>query len=498
MTKAAYAELLRRARETAVLGSCAGVLGWDERTQLPPAGVSLRGEQMALLARLMHERQTAPAYGELFHQIDPTTLDDAGQANVRELRRTHERASKLPSRLVEELARVTTEGQQAWQMARAANDFAGFRPSLERIVALKREEAQAVGYPAHPYDALLDEYEPGTTTAELTALFADLAQQLVPLVQQLTNDPRLTQHAHLLERDYPVDRQALFGQAAAAAVGFRFDAGRLDVTTHPFCSGIGPGDVRITTRYHARRFGDAFFGILHEAGHGIYEQNLPADHFGTPLGMACSLGIHESQSRLWENQVGRSVAFWEHFFPRAQQTFPTTLGDVAANDFYWAINNVRKSFIRVDADEVTYNLHIILRFELEQALLTGAVRVAEVPGVWDERFEKLFGLRPPTTAQGCLQDIHWSGGGIGYFPTYTLGNLYAAQFIAQAQSAGAADPALFARGQFTPLRTWLNQHLHQHGQRYRAGELCQRITGQPLQVGPFIAYLRQKFAAFLT
>ena len=297
-----------------------------------------------------------------------------------------------------------------------------------------------------------------------------------------------------MSRTYPVDRQDAFGRAAAAAIGFDFEAGRLDVTTHPFCSGIGPGDTRITSRYNPTHFNDAFFGTLHESGHGIYDQGLDAAQFGTPMGSAVSLGIHESQSRLWENQVGRSRTFWEHFYPKARQTFSDTLGDVTLDKFYFAINDVHPSYIRVEADEATYNLHIILRFEMEQALMTGDLDPMDVPAAWDRKFEQLLHLRPPTNALGCLQDIHWSMGGIGYFPTYTLGNLYAAQFMEQArQDLGDLD-ADFRKGEFGRLKGWLNENIHRHGQRYRAGELCQRITGKPLSHKPLLNYLRNKYA----
>ncbi len=492
----AYAELLRRSREHTLIGSCAAVLGWDERTYMPHGGSAHRAEQMALLARMGHETFTLPEVGALLTQVEQSPLaaqpESDPAVNVRELRRAYDRATKLPKELVEELARVTTRAQQVWQEARQANDFKMFQPWLEKIVRLKRQEADAVGYAGAPYDALLDEYEPGATAAEITAVFADLRAELVPLVAAILGSGRRPRR-EILEREYPVEAQQAFGRAGAAAIGFDFEAGRLDVTTHPFCSGIGPGDCRITTRYNLRHFNDAFFGILHEAGHGIYEQGLDPEQFGTPLGTFASLGIHESQSRLWENQVGRSRAFWEYFFPRAQQVFPGALGDVTVDAFYFAINDVQPSYVRVEADEATYNMHIILRFELEQALVSGDLKPADVPGAWNEKFEQSFRLKPPTDALGCLQDIHWSMGGIGYFPTYTLGNLYAAQFMEQArEDLGDLDGA-FRKGAFTPLKKWLNEKVHRPGQRFRPGELCRRVTGRPLSHKPLIVYLRAKY-----
>ena len=494
----AYSELIRRSKELGVLGSCAAVLGWDQQTYMPQKGAGLRGEQMALLAALAHQKFTDPRIGELLSSIESSDLiadpDSEAAANVREIRRGFNRATKIPQSLVEELARVTTQAQQAWEQAKKVNDFPTFRPWLEKVVALKRQEAEAVGYQDHPYNALIEEYEPGTTVAELKELFAGLTAELVPLIRKVVESPKKPDRS-LLEREYPIDRQKVFAESAAAAFGFDFAAGRLDTTSHPFCSGFGPGDCRITTRYNPRFFSESFFGVLHETGHALYEQNLPAEHFGTPLGVACSLGIHESQSRLWENQVGRGMAFWEHFFPRLKQTFPTALAGVSRDAFHFAINDVRPSLIRVEADETTYNLHIALRFEVELALLSGDLTVSDLPSFWNERFSALFGMPVPNDSLGCLQDIHWSFGGIGYFPTYTLGNLYAAQFmVAAKQQLGiqGTDEA-FRRGDFSPLKDWLTQNIHCHGQRYRAGDLCRKVTGFPLSPKPFLTYLNEKY-----
>jgi carboxypeptidase Taq len=511
----AYAELVRRAKELGVINSCAAALGWDHQTYMPTKGGALRGEQMAFLAGLAHQKFTDPKVGELLATVEGSDLvrdpESDAAANARELRRAYDRATKIPPALVEELARVTTEAQQVWERAKKKNDYAGFRPMLEKVVALKRQEADAVGFsrrgsqgePAggspsqegHPYDALIEEYEPGTTVAELKTLFAALTAELAPLVRKIVNSPKQPDKS-VLEREFPVDRQKVFAEAAAVAIGFDFGAGRLDTAAHPFCSGFGPGDCRITTRYNPRFFNEAFFGVLHETGHAMYEQGLPAEHFGTPLGVACSFGIHESQSRLWENQVGRGRPFWEHFFPRLRQTFPAALADVSPEAFYFAINDVRPSLVRVEADEATYNLHIALRFELELALLSGNLTAADLPGAWNERFEALFGLKVPDDARGCLQDIHWSFGGIGYFPTYTLGNLYAAQLMdaARRELGGSLDDD-FRRGEFSRLKGWLGAHVYRHGQRFRAGELCRRATGAPLSPKPFLSYLNEKFGA---
>jgi carboxypeptidase Taq len=492
----AYPDLIHRYREIRLLDSIGSLVGWDERTYMPPRGSAHRAEQMALLAKVGHERLTAPALGDLLSRVERSELTRDPEApeavNVREIRRVYDRAVKMPARLVEEIARTVTRAQAVWQEARQRSDFATFAPWLEKIVALKREEAQAVGYRESPYDALLDEYEPGATAREITAVFADLRRALTPLVEAITASPKKPRD-DIFTRDYPTDRQHIFGQAAAAALGFDFAAGRLDVTVHPFCSGIGPGDCRLTTRYHPNQLNQGIFGILHEAGHGIYDQGLDPAHFGTPMGSFVSLGIHESQSRLWENQVGRGRPFWEHFYPRLRQTFPGKLDDVPLDDFLFAVNHVEKSLIRVEADEITYNLHIILRFELEQALIAGDLKPGDVPGAWRERFQRSFGLAPPDDAHGCLQDIHWSMGGLGYFPTYTLGNLYAAQFMewARRDLPGLDDD--FRQGQFLRLKEWLNEKIHRPGMRWRAGELCRQVTGAPLSHEPLLRYLRGKF-----
>ncbi|MCX7701917.1 MAG: carboxypeptidase M32 [Gemmataceae bacterium] len=490
----AYQSLITHWRETSLLSSCAALLGWDERTYMPRAGSAHRAKQMALLARMTHERLTDPRIGDWLSQLEGATDSAEQAANVREIGRTHRRAVRVPARLVEELARVTTQAQEVWVEARAAADFRRFLPWLDRIVALKREEAEALGNTAHPYDALLEEYEPGSSSDAIERLFRALARELAPFAAKLFDAPRQPNES-ILRREFPVADQERFGRAVAEAMGFDFQAGRLDVTTHPFCSGIGPGDCRLTTRYDPNHFSSGFFGILHECGHGIYEQNLPREHFGTPLGTACSLGIHESQSRLWENFVGRSPEFWQHYFPKAQDAFPS-LRDVRLEDFVLAVNRVGRTFIRVEADEVTYNLHIVLRFELEKNLIQGDLSPGDVPDAWNQRFHELLGVRPPNDREGCLQDIHWSFGGIGYFPTYALGNLYAAQFMEAARrDLGEAELAEdFRQGRFNRLREWLVSRIHRQGQLYRAEELCRQVTGADLNHQPFMRYLRGKYS----
>ncbi len=472
------------------------MLGWDEQTYLPPQGAALRADQMSLLAGLVHERTTDPRVGEWLTALEQSHEFAAGSpsaANLREARRSYDRATKIPRRLVEELSRVTTLSQQGWVEARRQKDFQAFKPWLEQVVALKREEAAALGHTSGvPYDALLDDYEPDMSSEQVAAVFAPLRDGLVTLLREIQETGRRPP-VDILTRSFPIETQQAFGRHAAESIGFDFSAGRLDEAAHPFCSGIGPGDCRLTTRYDERFFAQAFFGTLHEAGHGMYEQGLPRDAFGTAMGHSVSLGIHESQSRMWENFVGRSRSFWQHFFGPAQQAFPEALTDVSLDDFYAAVNDVRPSFIRVEADEVTYNLHIMLRFELEQPLVTGDLAVADLPAVWNETFQKYFGITPADDAVGCLQDVHWSAGLIGYFPTYALGNMYAAQLYRAAENALGDLSAQFACGEFAPLLGWLRQHVHQRGQLELAPELMQVATGESLSADPLLRHLREKF-----
>ncbi len=492
----AYDDLIGRWKELNLLESCAAVLGWDERTYMPRGGAAHRAEQHALMAGMAHERATATEVGDLLSRIEEgdeqLPPDSASAVNVREIRREYDRRTKLPRSLVEALAKATTLAEHAWQEAREKSAFERFRPEFEEVLRLTREVAAALRAGGTAYDALLDRFEPGETSRNLKRVFGALRDELAPLVAAIVDAGR-EPDASILTRDYPVARQTAFGIAAAEAIGFDFERGRLDETVHPFCTGIGPGDTRITTRYDRNQFAQAFFGTLHEAGHGLYDQGLDAAHSGTPMAEAVSLGIHESQSRMWENFVGRGRAFWTHFFPKARDEFPAALADVSPDAFYFAVNDVRPSFIRVEADEATYNLHILLRFALEEALVEGDLAVADVPGAWNERFERDFGLKPPDDARGCLQDVHWSAGLIGYFPTYTLGNLYAAQFFEGARRDLGDLEGQFAEGEFGPLLGWLRERIHLHGKRYPATELVEAVTGKPLDHRALMMHLKAKF-----
>lgn len=495
----AYEELLRRASEAAVLNTCSALLQWEEQTYMPRGGVDHRGNQLALVAGLIHERRSDPRWGELLDAVEASDLvrdrESEAAVNARELRRVHNLATKLPRELVRETARTISHAVPAWTDARRASDFSIFLPWLEKIIELKRQEANCLGFSSVPYDALLDEYEPGATTNDIRALFESLRTPLVELVTRFANSKKVPNEG-LLRRDYPIERQKIFVEWTAAALGFDFHRGRLDTTAHPFCTTLGPSDCRITTRYNTNDFSDAFFSVLHEVGHGLYEQGLGVAHFGTPMGEACSLGVHESQSRLWENAIGRGRPFWNYFFPMAHGIFPSALRDVSLDDFLFAVNTVRPSLNRVESDEVTYNLHILIRFELEQELIHGNLPAKELPTAWNQKYTEYLGVTPTNDREGCLQDIHWSEGLFGYFPTYTLGNLFAAQLVETLRESIPDLDTSCSRGEFRPILEWLREKVHRHGQRYRSRELVERVTGKSPSQAPLLRHLGRKFDEF--
>jgi len=490
MADAPEETLLRLWGEIADLAAAAELLGWDQETCMPPRGQEGRGRVLATLAGLRHERLTAPALWDALEACAAAAEPGTPlAAMVRDARRQVERARRVPGDLARALAETQSRALARWQEARRQDDFSLFQEDLEAILRLKREEAADLAEEGQGlYDALLDEYEPGTREAALEPLFRRLREALAPLVQAVADSGRVVDESPARGR-FPRDDQLAFGRMVAERMGFDFQAGRLDASTHPFCSGFHPGDVRLTWRWQEDDFRPALFGIMHEAGHGLYEQGLPLEWQRTPIGGAVSLGVHESQSRLWENQVGRSRAFWEWALPRLRERFP---GCAATSvDVLWpALNVVRPSFIRVEADQVTYNLHIALRFGLEQALFRGSLEVADLPEAWNEASEELLGIRPRTAAEGVLQDIHWAMGAFGYFPTYTLGNLVAAQLHARAREEFGDLDALLARGELEPLRDWLRERVHRHGSRWRAPELVERATGRPLGVEDFLEHVR--------
>ena len=495
MAQAAYEALLSHNRETFLLGATSALLGWDQETYMPPGAGDMRADQLALLARLAHERAAAPDVAEWLASCeqddDCMALADRA-ANVRGLRRDHDRATRLPEALVGELAEVESRAQQAWAAARAASDFGAFRPWLERMVGLQQHKADCLAAGGGSrWDALADLYEPGMRAADLQALFGPLRERLVALRQRVEGGRRPDDA--FIRAEIDAHLQESFVRAVVTAMGFDFSRGRIDRSAHPFCTGTG-GDVRLTTRFHKDNVLDALGSTMHEGGHGLYEQGLAVEHLGSPLGEAVSLGIHESQSRLWENHVGRSRAFWQWCWPVAQQFLGSACTGQTAASVFGAANLVRPSLIRVEADEATYDLHVMIRFEIEQALIDGSLAVADLPASWNALYRDYLGVEVPDDRHGCLQDVHWSCGLFGYFPTYTLGNLYAAQIAAAADRAlGGLAPQL-AQGDFTPLRQWLRENVHRHGRRYEPAELCERATGAQLSSEPFFAYLEAKLA----
>jgi carboxypeptidase Taq len=492
----AYDELLRRMREETLLTTVEALLDWDEETYMPPGGVENRSEQLALVAGLLHERGTDPRVGELLADVERSDLlADAGgpvAVNVRALRREYDRFVRLPRTLVQDVARTTALAQKAWASARAAADFTRFRPWLERIVALKRAEAECVGYADEPYDALLEDYEPGLRSAVVARLFDALRRELVPLAERIAGARRQPDRA-VLRRHFPRDRQRRFGERVAAAVGFDFGRGRMDLGVHPSCIGMGPGDCRITLRFDDRDFAGGLLTILHEVGHGLYEQGLDSEHYGTPMGEVASVGVDESQARFWENRVGRDRQFWDHFYPGARELFPESLGDVSADEFHFAINRVAPSLVRIHADEVTYNLHVMIRFDLERALLSGSLAVGDLPDAWNAAYRQTLGVVPRTDAEGCLQDGHWADGMIGYFPTYALGDVFAAQLYACAELELGSLGEQFARGEFAPLGQWLGSHVYRQGGRYPSAKLIELVTGSPPDHRPLVRLLKAKY-----
>lgn len=485
------------------INSAAAVLSWDQETYMPAGGGEARAEQIAVLQGIAHEKLVSSDVQALLSQwVDPATgqaaeqtgdsWDEPSRSLLREIWRDFSRAKKLPLDFVVTLSRECSLAQQVWVEARAQNKFSMFLPNLRTVLDLKREEAQYLGYEASPYNALLDVYEPGATIAELQPVFATLKARLVPLLKKIT-ESRVQIDDSILHHSYDQTRQLEFGRLVLTAMGYDFKRGRLDLSAHPFTTSFHPTDVRVTTRVHEQELQSCLFSCIHEGGHGLYDQGLDQQHFGTPLGDSVSLGIHESQSRLWENCVGRSRPFWSFFYPVLQQTFHEQLRGVDVEQFYAAINHVKPSLIRVEADELTYNLHIMLRFEIEQDLIEGKTQPNDLPAIWNRKMEEYLGLVPPTDAEGVLQDVHWSFGSFGYFPTYTLGNLYSVQFFEQAKLEIPHLEEEIAAGQLMSLRRWLEQKIHRWGRMFTPAHLAERVTGSTINPEPFLQYVEKKY-----
>ena len=491
-----FLELKSRLAEIHDLNKIGWVLGWDQRTMMPPKGAAVRAEQLATIGRVAHEKFTSDEVGRLLEDLRPYEESlpyDSDEASlIRVARRDWEKARRVPAALRAEMSRAASLANPVWIEARKKSDFALFLPSLQRNVELKHQYVECFDEAENIYDLLLDDYEHGMKTAEVKAIFDELKQELVPLIAAVAERGDAVDDA-CLHGHFPVEQQRAFCLSLIERFGFQNDSWRLDPTVHPFASNSATTDIRITTRYHEDYLGPALFGSMHECGHGLYENGVSPALERTPLCRGASLGLHESQSRMWENLVGRSRPFWKFFFPKLRATFPEQFKAVDAEAFYRAINKVQPSLIRVEADEATYGLHIILRFELEQEIMNGRLALKDLPEAWNARMKEYLGVGVPDDARGVLQDIHWSGGMLGYFPTYSLGNIISAQIW---ESALTALPDLydqFERGEFMALREWLRQNLHQHGRKFTPRETLEKVVGGPIDVGPYLLYLKRKF-----
>jgi len=497
--KESLAALKNAARELYLLEHTQAVISWDMETNMPDAGNEERSDQLALLEGIMHRKLTSPDIGRLLSTLgaDDDRPEGKGdfqledKAFIRELHRRYSRASRLPESLVTEMARQTGLSHNSWVAARKNSDFSLFEKDLTKIIELNREKAEKIGYKDQPYDALLDEYEPYMTARDIEGVFGPLGEKLADLTARIAAAEQID--TSFIEKPYSADLQDKFGRSVIEKMSYPNGRGRLDISAHPFTTTLGTNDVRITTRYDENLVLSGLFSNIHECGHALYELGVGENIRGNILATGVSLGIHESQSRFWENVIGRSLPFWEHFYPDFQKTFSAQLAGVSLEAFHKAVNTVSPSFIRVEADEVTYSLHVILRFELEKAMLSGELEVSSLPDAWNARMKELLGIVPANDAEGVLQDVHWSAGLVGYFPTYALGNLYAAQFENSMRQALPKMEDDIRSGDFTKILGWLRENIHQHGMIYPASELCKRVTGEDLNPSYFTDYLETKY-----
>lgn len=490
------AELKRRLLEINDLRAAGALISWDHATYMPKCGATARARQGSIVSRLAHDMSVAPELGDLLEELEPLSASlpyDSNEASLlRVARRDFEKAIKVPSDYVARVSAFGATAYDAWKRARPANDFATMVPFLERAIDLGREYADFFAPYEHVADPLIDDADEGMTTASIRTLFAELRNELVPIVRAICKQPAVDDGC--LRGSFGEPAQLDFGLSVVKRIGYDFDRGRLDKTLHPFCTRLSAGDVRITTRVDESDVREALFSTLHEAGHALYEQGIDPALDGTPLGRGASVGVHESQSRLWENVVGRSRSFWQHFYPSLQSAFADQLSKVPLETFYRAINRVERSLIRTDADEVTYNLHIMLRFGLELELLEGSLRAKDVSEAWRTGMQSHLGVVPTDDRDGCLQDVHWYAGSLGGgFQSYTIGNILSAQFYAAAVHAHPNIPSEISIGEFSTLHAWLREHLYQHGRKFKPNELVERTTGEQMSVGAYLAYLCAKY-----
>lgn len=469
------------------------VLNWDQETYMPPKGAAFRAQQLSTLAGIGHELAVSEELGNLLNDLSrDVSLSEKEKRNIRQSLKNYNDNKKYSTEFVQELSKTISETFQAWQKAKAENNFALYAPHLEKLVKLKREECRLLGDFTHPYDALLNQYEPGAKTADLETLFTDVRNQLVSFVKQIAAKPQNKDTFMFLH--YDKQKQWDIGLDLLKQMGYDFEGGRQDASSHPFTTNFSPEDVRITTRINENDINEMIWSCIHEGGHALYEQGLSADEYGLPSGEYVSLGIHESQSRLWENNVGRSLSYWKANYAKLQDAFPLNLNAVTFEDFYKAMNIVKPSLIRTSADELTYHFHVLIRFEIEKALIEGSIEVKDLPEYWNKKYKEYLGIDVPNDSKGVLQDIHWSHGSFGYFPTYSLGSFYASQFYAQAKKEIPELEYQIEKGNMKPLLDWLRGKVHEHGKYYSAEELCILITGEKLNFRYFMEHARSKYS----
>ena len=489
----AYDELLERLRDIDLIGQIGGLVSWDQEVLMPPKAAGLRAEQLAWISKTGHQRLTNPRIGELLDALEVTDgLNDVQTANVRLARESYDKATKLPTEFVEEMAKHRSKAQISWSEARAKDDFSIFRDDLAKSIDLARRKADYLGYDELRYDALLDIYESGLTVARVDPLFAGLRDNVAPLIKAVVESGNRPDISWVEDNSWEQPGQEALSQGVSEAIGFDFSAGRRDASTHPFCGGPNPDDVRWTTRYSESDPFGSLYGSMHETGHGTYEQGRRRDLDFQPAGEANGLGVHESQSRLWENQIGRSHEFCEWALPMWQKHFPQNMDGVDSEALWQAVNLVEPSLIRVEADEATYNMHIMIRYEIEKKLIAGDLEIDDLPDAWDDMYEEFLGIRAPNRTLGVLQDIHWSMGAFGYFPTYTLGNLYSAQLLAAARKDLPDHDEQMRCGEFGPLLDWMREHVHQRGSILEPADLIEEATGSPPSPDAFVDYLKDK------
>lgn len=468
------------------------VLQWDQEVYMPEEGARYRAQQISTLSGIVHEMSTSDELGKLLKDLnDDSSLSSKEKANIRESLRYYTDQKKYTTEFVIRLNQTISESFQAWQKAKKGNDFKIFQPMLEKLVELKKQECEILGYEEHPYDALLNQYEPGSTTKKLHTLFEGVKNELVPFFKKIMEKPKPDDS--FLKKHYDKDKQWKYGLDVLKQMNFDFNAGRQDISTHPFTTNFNSKDVRVTTRINENDFREMTWSCIHEGGHALYEQGLNQGEYGLPSGEYLSLAIHESQSRLWENNVGRSLNFWKYNYPLVQNIFPENLKNISSEQFYKAINIVEPSLIRTNADELTYHFHVMIRFEIEVNLLKGSVKVSDLPAIWNQAYKDYLGLDVPDEARGVLQDIHWSHGSFGYFPTYSQGSFYSAQFFNQALKEIPQLENEIAKGNLKPLLQWLREKVHKHGKTYKAHELCKMITGEELNFQHFMHYVKNKY-----